>query len=254
MDRQTHLMETLAEGLLHRRDGPPNNFQRKLEGFLKLRPPTFDSTDDPIAMEDWLREIKKKLDHTTCSEEECVGVAAHQLTRAAHAWWDSFSETHPDLLHITWEEFAKTFHEHHLAEGVMDAKVEEFRNVTQESQRILEYANHFIRMMRYAPNETGIEKKKMYFLKKGLNTRIKLGMSGHTCHTLRKIVNKAMEVERDRLKADALYKEKKRKTESSSRTLAPQKPCANVPSILRPCTTQGAAPAPSHGGGTYTTN
>ena len=80
-------METLAEGLLHRNGGPPNDFQWKLEGFLKLRPPTFDSSDDdPIATEDWLHEMEKKLDLTTCSNEECVRVVAHQIIGAAHAW------------------------------------------------------------------------------------------------------------------------------------------------------------------------
>jgi hypothetical protein len=78
MDRQTHLMKTLAKGLLCHNGGPPNDFQRKLEGFLKLRPPTFDSADDdPIAVEDWLHEMEKKLDPTTCSDKECVGVTAH---------------------------------------------------------------------------------------------------------------------------------------------------------------------------------
>jgi hypothetical protein len=46
MDRQTHLLEMLAHGMLHCHRGPPNDFQRKLEGFLKLRPPTFDTADD----------------------------------------------------------------------------------------------------------------------------------------------------------------------------------------------------------------
>jgi hypothetical protein len=41
MDCETCLLETLAQGMLHRHGGPPNDFQRKLEGFLKLRPPTF---------------------------------------------------------------------------------------------------------------------------------------------------------------------------------------------------------------------
>ena len=99
-------MEILAEGLLRHNGGPPNDFQRKLEGFLKLRPPTFDSTDDPIIAEDWLREIELKLDLTTCFDEECVGVTAHWCT---HAWWDSFSETHLDPAHITWEEFTEAF-------------------------------------------------------------------------------------------------------------------------------------------------
>jgi hypothetical protein len=77
----------LAEGILHRHGGQPNDFQRKLEGFLKLRPPTFDYIDDdPIATEDWLREIEKKLDLTTCTDEECVGVTNHQLTGAVCAW------------------------------------------------------------------------------------------------------------------------------------------------------------------------
>ena len=94
-------METLAEGLLGHNGGLPNDFQRKLEGFLKLRPPTFDSSEsDPIVAEDWLREMEKKLDLTTCSEEECVGVAAHQLTGAACAWWDNFYDTHLDPAHI----------------------------------------------------------------------------------------------------------------------------------------------------------
>jgi hypothetical protein len=62
-------METLAKGLLCRNGGPPNDFQRNLERFLKLRPL-------PLT-EDWLREMEKKLDLTTCSNEECVGVIAH---------------------------------------------------------------------------------------------------------------------------------------------------------------------------------
>jgi len=89
-------------------------------------------------------------------------------------------------------------------------------------------------MMRYAPSETDSEKKKMYFFKKGLNTRLKLALSGHTCYTLREMINKTLEMERDRQEADALYKEKKHKTESLSRTLAPQKPRANTPLIPHP--------------------
>ena len=48
----------------------------------------------------------------------------------------------------------------------------------------------------------------MYFFKKGLNTRIKLALLGHTYYTLREMMNKTLEIERDHLEADALYKEK----------------------------------------------
>jgi hypothetical protein len=53
MDHQTRLKEALAEGMQRRNGGPQNDFRRKLVGFLKLRPPTFDGIDsDPIAAED----------------------------------------------------------------------------------------------------------------------------------------------------------------------------------------------------------
>ena len=103
----------------------------------------------------------------------------------------------------------------------MDAKVEEFCNISQGSQKIQEYANRFTRMMRYALGETDSEKKKMYFFKKGLNTRLKVALSGHTYYTLSEMINKVLEMERDRLEANTLYKEKKRQSKSSSRAPAP---------------------------------
>ena len=74
--------------------------------------------------------MEKKLDLTTCSDEECVGVTAHQLTGTARAWWDSYCDTHTDLAHILWEEFIKAYHEHHMPMGMMDANVEEFHNIS----------------------------------------------------------------------------------------------------------------------------
>ena len=77
-----------------------------------------------------MHEIEKKLDLTTCFDEECVGVTAHQLTGAARVWWDSYCDTHAEPTHISWEEFAKAFREHHVPEGMVDAKVEEFCNIS----------------------------------------------------------------------------------------------------------------------------
>jgi hypothetical protein len=39
-------------------------------------------------------------------------------------------------------------------------------------------------MMWYAPEETNSDKK-MYHYKKGLNSCLKIALSGHECHTLR---------------------------------------------------------------------
>ena len=106
-------------------------------------------------------------------------------------------------------------------------------------------------MMRYAPGETDSEKK-MYFFKKGLNTRLKVALSCHTYYTLQEMINKVLVMERDRLEADALYKKKKCWSESTSHAPASQRPRAHVPSLPHPRAVQVAAPAPIHGCGTHT--
>ena len=73
-------------------------------------------------------------------------------------------------------------------------------------------------MMGYALGETDSEKK-MYFFRKGLNTCLKVALSGHTCYTLHEMINKVLVMERDHLEADALYKEKKHRFENTSHAL-----------------------------------
>jgi hypothetical protein len=89
---------------------------------------------------------------------------------------------------------------------------------------VQEYTIRFICMMQYAPKETSSNKKK-------------IALSGHECRTLRQMINKVLEMEGDRLEADAQRerKEKRHQGEGSSRTLA-----------------QGAAL--SRGGGFYSAN
>ncbi|WVZ75452.1 hypothetical protein U9M48_023502 [Paspalum notatum var. saurae] len=123
----------------HCQDPQTESLTQKIEGFIKLRAPTFDYTDDPIEAEDWLREIEKKLDLTTCTDAECVALAVHQLTGSASAWWDSY-----------WE----------------------FRNLKQGAMKVQEYVNLFFKMMRYAPDDTRTNEKKQYWFLEGLHPRI----------------------------------------------------------------------------------
>jgi hypothetical protein len=76
--------------------------------------------------------------------------------------------------------------------------------------------------MRYTPEETSSDKKKMYHYKKGLNSCLKIALSGHECHTLRQMINKVLEMERDRLEANAQRerKAKRRWGKGSSHTPA----------------------------------
>jgi hypothetical protein len=118
---------------------------------------------------------------------------------------------------------------------------------------VQEYTTHFIRMMRYTPEETSTDKKKMYHYKKGLNSCLKIALSGHECRTLRQMINKVLEMERDHLEADTQRerKEKRCKGEGSSHTPALRQR-GSAPPQSRSCFSQGAAP--SNGGGSYSAN
>jgi hypothetical protein len=182
-----------------------------------------------------------------------VGIAAHQLTGAARAWWDTYCDAHENPAAIGWDEFTEEFREYHVPRGAMEAKAEEFRNISQDRERVQEYATRFTRMMRYAPPEcVNSEDQKMYYFRKGLSTRIKLALSGNSSRTLREMINKVIEIERDRMEADAhkVRKEQKRRGEGSSRG-PPRKRREETPRPPRPCYGHGGTPGSSRGGGTY---
>jgi hypothetical protein len=91
---QTQLMQTITQLLAHNNNHNnhrgqhryvPEGFQKKVEKFNKLRPPTFDHYADPMDADNWMREIEKKLELTKLTEEDCVTMAAHQLICRASA-------------------------------------------------------------------------------------------------------------------------------------------------------------------------
>jgi len=77
MASQTQLLQQLVQIVAQNQETPKEGLRKRIESFLKLKPPTFDHSDDPLEAEDWLREIEKKLDLTAYTDEECVALATH---------------------------------------------------------------------------------------------------------------------------------------------------------------------------------
>jgi hypothetical protein len=57
---------------------PPPPHQSRLAEFLRTRPTTFSQAKDPMAVEDWLMGVEKKLVIAQCTDREKVLFAAHQ--------------------------------------------------------------------------------------------------------------------------------------------------------------------------------
>lgn len=77
--------------------------------FMRLRPPTFSSSSEPMEADDWLRAVGRKLDMVQCLDRERVLFASHQLSGPASEWWDNFSQFHADAQTITWMSLCKLF-------------------------------------------------------------------------------------------------------------------------------------------------
>jgi hypothetical protein len=79
---QTRLIEVLARSLENQRPtgGRP---QDRMGDFLRLKPPTFAGSSNPLDADHWLRTIKRKLEAIRCPENQRVYLAAHQLSGMA---------------------------------------------------------------------------------------------------------------------------------------------------------------------------
>jgi hypothetical protein len=67
---------------------------------------------------------------------------------------------HPVGEVTTWRDISEAFCLHHIPEGLMDHKREEFCNFTQGKMTIDAYSREFGNLARYAPEEVSTDAKK----------------------------------------------------------------------------------------------
>jgi hypothetical protein len=84
--------------------------------FLRLKPPTFAGSSNPLNADDWLCIAKRKLEATGCLEDQRVQLGAHQFSRMALSWWVTFDAAVGNAI---WAEFEVAFHEHHVPIGIV---------------------------------------------------------------------------------------------------------------------------------------
>jgi hypothetical protein len=194
LPNQTRLIEVLTRSLENQRPigGRP---QDRMGEFLRLKPPTFAGSSNPLNVDDWLRTVKRKLEAIGCPKNQLVHLAAHQLSRMALSWWDTFSAAVRDA---TWAEFEAAFREHHVPLGIVQLKEEEFRELTQGGRSISEYIHKFQELARYTPDDVSMEAKKMARFLKGLKAELKTILASQDFLSFSHLSNKAIQVERAR--------------------------------------------------------
>lgn len=119
--------------------------------FRKCQPPIFNGVPDPMAAEEWIRQIRRKLNNQKVPEELKVDIACTYLEGQAYHWWESVLSM-PNTEITTWEAFENIFLEKYFPSTVKGRKAREFVNLVQGELSVAEYQAKFEQLMRFAPN------------------------------------------------------------------------------------------------------
>nr|AAR06317.1 putative polyprotein [Oryza sativa Japonica Group] len=171
--------------------------QSKLLEFLRVKPPTFSSTTNPIEANDWLRAIEKKLNLLQCNDQEKVAFATHQLQLQgpASVWWDNYMVTRPAGTEVTWIEFCQSFNKAQVPEGIVAQKKREFRSLQQGTRTVIEYLHEFNRLTRYAPEDVRTDAERQEKFLSGLDDELTNQLISQHYEDFQKLVDKAIRQE-----------------------------------------------------------
>nr|CAH65910.1 OSIGBa0102O13.1 [Oryza sativa] len=198
--QQTQLINLLVQQAQNQQgnnqnQNPPPPPQNKLADFLRVRPPTFSSTTNPVEAGDWLHAVEKKLDLIQCTEQEKVSFASHQLHGPAAEWWDHFRQGRVGGEPITWQEFTAAFKKTHIPTGVVALKKREFRALNQGSRSVTEYLHDFNRLARYAPEDVRTDEERQEKFLEGLNDELSYALMSTDFRDFQQLVDKAIRQE-----------------------------------------------------------
>jgi predicted PolB exonuclease-like 3'-5' exonuclease len=116
---------------------------------------------------------------------------------------------------ISWEEFRTAFRAHHIPEGLLERKLNEFLALTQGTRTVLQYAQTFNHLCQYASYHADNDAKKQDRFRRGLNTKLKEYLNLVKANTFSELVNMALTQE-DCITAHHAEKKRKAPTGPSS--------------------------------------
>jgi hypothetical protein len=110
---------------------------------------------------------------------------------------------------VTWYEFRTAFRAHHIPEGLIERKLNEFLTLTQGTHTVLQYAQVFNHLCQYAGYHADTDARKRDRFRRGLNTKLKKWLNLVRADNFNELVKMAITQENC---ISAHRAEKKRKT------------------------------------------
>jgi hypothetical protein len=198
MARQMELLNQLVQAQMNQFHHPSRSRDEHpsagYQDFLSTQPPLFHKTDEPLDADAWLCTIDSKfaLLSAPCSDANKALFAAQQLRSTAHIWWDHYYTMQPAGHVVTWDEFRTTFRAHHIPEGLIERKLNEFLTLTQGTRTVMQYAQAFNHLCQYAGYHADTDARKRDRFRRGLNTKLKERLNLVTADNFNELVNMAI--------------------------------------------------------------
>src|SRR3954465_11961431 len=194
IQQQNALMQMLIQNQNNNNNPPPPPPVDNLTRFLRLNPPVFSSSTEPIVADDWLRKIGRELTTAGCTDAEKVRFAAHQLDGPAASWWENYTTTFP-IANVTWDQFQQAFRTAHVSTGAMSMKKHEFRNLRQGNRTVGHYVDEFSKLARYALDDVATDAAKQEKFMEGLNDEMSIQLMVATFTNYQELVDRALMTE-----------------------------------------------------------
>jgi hypothetical protein len=148
--------------------------------------------------DEWLKSVEKKLQVVQYNNHEKVLLASLQLSGPAANWWDAYVESHEEPESINWPEFKAAFRAHHVPQGVIKLKKNEFQDLKQGFMSVNEYVTKFTQLSRYAPHEVNTDEKKQACFLNRLNDGLVYALEARDFENFQGMVNKVLVLENHR--------------------------------------------------------
>ncbi|XP_056691642.1 uncharacterized protein [Spinacia oleracea] len=173
MERLENVSSMLAE-LVHdsrkKKDVSGNGSATMFKNFSSLNPPSYDGKPDPVEFEDWINRIDQLFETLQCPEKWRVDFAVFYLSGQAGLWWKVIKER-KNGPGFGWNELQKLMRDKFYPPSLRKQKEDEFLHLQQGTMSVLEYANKFMELSRFAPDLVSTEQSRMNRFERGLHLK-----------------------------------------------------------------------------------
>ncbi|KAI3840032.1 hypothetical protein MKW92_005029 [Papaver armeniacum] len=159
-----------------------------LEKFIRLKPPVFEGSPDPLVVDKWKEDIDKIFVAMRCTPVQRQQLAIFQLSGQARKWWKNAS-VGLDLDTLTYSQFCERFDVRYFPATVRNNKIKEFVEVAQlRGDLVDDYLDKYISLSRFTLFMIPDEEKSARKFEQGLGDHIHNKVVSHCFPTFQRVV------------------------------------------------------------------